>query len=89
MSWGRPGGYHGSLMSENGLTRRDLLGAAGAVVAGAASAAAGGGCALLPRGGASGPTAHRCEHRFCRFYRQVSNTEGRCILEARLAGGDP
>ena len=80
--------YHAERMKELEFTRRDLLGAAGAVVAGAASATATGGCALLPRGGAGGPTAHRCQHRFCRFYRQVRG-EGRCALDARVAGGEP
>jgi hypothetical protein len=70
------------------LTRRDLLGLAGAAAAGAATATGAGGCAILPRGGAGGPTVHRCDHRYCRFYRQVGK-EGRCALEARVAGGQP
>lgn len=73
-------------MSDERLSRRELLSVGTAAVAGAASVA-NLGCALLPSGGAA-PTAHRCDHRHCRWFRRVGR-EGRCALLARVTGGEP
>jgi nitrous oxide reductase len=74
-------------MNDDKLSRRELLGVGAAAVTGAASVA-NLGCALLPSGGAA-PTAHRCDHRHCRWFRQTSRGEGRCALAARVSGGEP
>jgi hypothetical protein len=73
-------------MSDDTLSRRELLNIGGAAVVGVASVASLG-CALLPRGG-SAATAHRCDHRNCRWFRRVRD-EGRCVLAARVSGGEP
>ncbi len=71
------------------LSRRALLrgGCAAALLAAGSLA---GGCATLPHASpaSAAPTAHRCEHRHCRYYRRVAGA-GRCCLAARVAGGTP
>lgn len=75
-------------MTADHPSRRDLL--RGGLAAGASATAASvtaTGCATMPRAGGA-PTAHPCDHRFCRYH-DASRGVGRCTLALRLAGGEP
>ncbi len=67
-------------------SRRQAL--VGFVVVAGSSALMGSGCATLPRPGRT-PAQHRCEHRYCRYFRSQGGVLGRCALALRDLGGEP